>query len=342
MKKWLRITFVSVLCLAFLATTEKPATPAEAQRVELKVAAPHPKGHAALTGLNHLADLVKERSKGGLEIKWAGGPELFKPRDLLEKTGAGIVDMFTGSLGYFIHLAPELGYEALPFDLTFATIPKLTAEMTPIVDKILNKNGAKLVAAATYNLTFHFFTKKPVRKMEDLKGMTMRGHGFIPAKMIEALGATAVVLPSAEVYTALERGVIDGAMYNWPSYMEYMMYETGAIYVVDFVLSFGIGYAVGINLDRYQKLSPELQKILLEAGRDTDKWSVDFWEKEQERLMREGKAKGVKVYTLPPDEAKRWRTTLVTRVKPSFLELKGIDKEMAGKFVDLMEKKWEP
>lgn len=337
MKTWLRIMVVSVLVLGFLATTEKIATPAP---IQLKVVSYATKGYPALAGLDYYADLVRERSGGNLQIKWAGGPEVFSPRDLLEKCGQGVVDLVHCPLGYWARRAPELGYDGLPWDVNWEGLPKLVQATWIPADKVLNRHGVKLLCPSNYTVVMHFFTKKPVHTMEDLKGRVIRGYGLMPAKMIEAVGGSSVVLPTAELYTALERGTVDGAIYNWMSFMDYKLHEIGVRYVVGTPLIYGFACGVGMNLDRYKKLSPELQKVLLDAGREAAIWSIRYWKKENDKCVKEGQAKGVKVYMLPADEAKRWRTKLVGDLTPIFLGLKGGDPQILRDFIKLMEKKW--
>ena len=62
-------------------------------------------------------------------------------------------------------------------------------------------------------------SKKPITCLEDMAGMRIRvQESEVMVDMVEALGATALPIPYADVYSTLERGTVDGAENNWPSY----------------------------------------------------------------------------------------------------------------------------
>ncbi|MFH1125241.1 MAG: TRAP transporter substrate-binding protein DctP [Pseudomonadota bacterium] len=337
MRNCLKLTVFFVLSLGLLATTANNAASAP---MELKVVSYATKGYPSLVGLDYYADLVSKRSGGKLEIKWAGGPEVFSPRDLLEKCGQGLVDLVHCPFGYWASVAPEFGYDGLPFDVSWEGLPKLVEASAVPADKVLNKKGVKLLVASNYTVVQRLVTKKPVHNMEDLRGRVIRGYGLMPAKMLEALGASSVVLPSAELYTALDRGTVDGAMYNLMSFMEYKLHEIGVRYVVDNPLTYGFACGVVMNMGKYKKLSPDLQKVLLEAGRETDLWAIEYWRKEDAKAKKDAQGKGVTFYNLTADEADRWKTKLVADLTPIFLGLKGADPQILKEFIELTKKKW--
>jgi len=290
--------------------------------------------------LKTFADKVKERSGGRLEIVIKGGPEVFPPADLLTKCKDGLVDMAFCSVGSWTPIAPELGYDGLPYEVNWSGVTSIMDATRPIVDKVYDKYGVKLVGNIYPSGPFMLATKTPVRSAADLKGMVLRGHGMMPAVILESLGASAVVMPFGEVVPALERGVVNGVMIAIPSMQDFKFWDLKVNYVVDYELAFAMACSVIVNQRAYNRLSPELQKILIDVGTQEEKEMSAYWKQQEATIVADLKAHGIAFYTLPADEASRWRAASVAAAKPAFLGIKGIDPAIAQKFVDLMDKKW--
>lgn len=111
-------------------------------------------------------------------------------------------------------------------------------------------------------------SKVPLRGVDDFDGVKIRVPEGLPPDMFAAAGAAPVTMPGAEVYTALERGVIDAA--DWGTLS--MNYDLGFHEITDYFIHPGIHAMpmgdVAVNMDRWNELSPDLQAILTVAVRD--------------------------------------------------------------------------
>jgi len=180
------------------------------------------------------------------------------------------------------------------------------------VDKHYQRLGAKLVAIGmTPNEGYQIILRKPVTAAGDLQGYKIRGNPtYIP--ILQMLGATMVTLPPNEVYSALDKGVVDG--FAWLGYgvVESRLYEPSK-----FILRPGFGFnaqAVLMNLAAWNKLSDEDKKIVLDEGEK----AAAHWLKESSRLIQEEEknlvAKGLQVTNLGADQkaklARTWSTGL--------------------------------
>ena len=117
-------------------------------------------------------------------------------------------------------------------------------------------------------------SRKPVRTLEDYKGMKVRTSGAW-AEIAQTLGATTVILPGAEVYPALERGVVDGIEWGTPSMNKAGGYNKVAKYVVvPGVHQPSAYHECLINADTWSKTSDRDKRIVELAGRDG---ALDFW-----------------------------------------------------------------
>jgi TRAP-type C4-dicarboxylate transport system substrate-binding protein len=109
---------------------------------------------------------------------------------------------------------------------------------------------------------FYFFSKKPIRKVADFKGLSLAGTGIFDA-IGPALGMTPVAMQMAEQYTSMERGIIDVCRGGLDSVMAFKFYE-----VANYIIAPGWGSAPAslfLNLKKWESLGKDLQDYLLDS-----------------------------------------------------------------------------
>jgi TRAP-type mannitol/chloroaromatic compound transport system substrate-binding protein len=129
-----------------------------------------------------------------------------------------------------------------------------------------------------------FPSKDPIRSMDDYKGKKFRSPQGMTADMLQKLGAAAVILPGPEVYSALDKGVLDGTDWGTPSVNYQMGFQQVCKY---FIYPEYRSLAVGditINTKEWNKLPDDLKAILKEAGR------VFFWDQVERVAMADAEA----------------------------------------------------
>jgi TRAP-type C4-dicarboxylate transport system substrate-binding protein len=145
---------------------------------------------------------------------------------------------------------------------------------------------------------------KPVYKIEDLKGMTLRGLGFI-AEVVHALGGTPRPIPTPEAYEAMQKRVIDGLMIPMET-MRAFRYAEVAKYVTE---CWPIGqvytFYMVMNKDSWNKLPPNLQKIFNEYPFE-EKFAT-MWNDVDIDGKQYGKEKGLQFIELPSAEIAKWK-----------------------------------
>jgi TRAP-type C4-dicarboxylate transport system substrate-binding protein len=147
---------------------------------------------------------------------------------------------------------------------------------------------------------------KPVRKLEDMKGLTFRAPGRF-GDVIKALGGTPSPTPIMETYDAIAKGVIDGVFTPYETLKTFKFAEI-AKYVTDTTF---IGpcypFYVVMNKKSYQKLSPDLKDILDElSGEYRERYAL-MWNAIEFPGKAFGKEQGVEYISLPAEEAARWQ-----------------------------------
>ena len=246
-------------------------------------------------GFTKWAKNVEEKTKGGLKIEVFHSAQLGVEEDILEQIRAGAnVGQNTDSarMGNYV---PGIAIMNGPyFAETIGEVEKLKAMPTVKVwlDELANKYGFKVLSFSWIQGYRHFFTNKPVRTPEDLKGLRIRTPPApIWQESVRALGATPVPLAFGEMYPALQQKVIDGVELVYNNIPAGRFYEV-IKYVSETRHIMLINYEV-ISAKWFNALPPEYQKILVEecdkAGIETSKLIIEKLEKEvKQDLIKRG------------------------------------------------------
>lgn len=245
-------------------------------------------------GFQKWAKAVEERTKGGLKIEVFPSAQLGVEEDILEQIRAGAnVGQNTDSarMGNYV---PGIAVMNGPYFVeTLGGVERLKKMPTVQgwLDELANKFGFKVLSFSWVQGYRHFFTHKPVRTPEDLKGQRIRTPPApIWQESVRALGATPVALAFGEMYPALQQKVVDGVelVYNnIPAgrFYEVLKYvsETGHIMLVNFEV---------ISAKWFNALPPEYQKILVEecdkAGMETSRLIIDKEKEVKADLIKRG------------------------------------------------------
>lgn len=155
-------------------------------------------------------ELVEKESKGKLIIKPFASGVLHGPRDGFKASVADITDYTHGYPSWHagsFHLNHVM---ELPFAFPNAYVASLVSEeLYPHFKKEYENMGVYL---AEYHTTsaYHILSRKPIRRLDDLKGIKLRSTGGFGSTILKTLGATPVAVPSVEAYNAFQRGILDG------------------------------------------------------------------------------------------------------------------------------------
>ncbi|MBQ7456556.1 MAG: DctP family TRAP transporter solute-binding subunit [Desulfovibrio sp.] len=238
-------------------------------------------------GADHFAKLVKERSNGAIEIKVYPSSQLGNQRDLVEGLTLGTVEMtLTGTavLGNFV---PEVSIFDLPF--LFRDVQHAYKALDTIGMALCNKgqNRGMITLAIWENGVRHMTNNvHPIVTPNDMKGLKFRVmEQPVYIAMMKALGASPTPMAMSELYTALQKGVIDGQENPLAHIATKRFFE-----VQKFLSLTGHTYApepVLISVAAWKKLSPDQQALIKKAAEDTRDW--------QRQLCRDMEGKFLKV-----------------------------------------------
>ncbi|MDF1792691.1 MAG: TRAP transporter substrate-binding protein DctP [Thalassobaculaceae bacterium] len=304
-QKTLRQTLIAAAAVTVAAFGAAPAESAELKLLSSFNSTQKPTYAVLERYLENVANI------GGDAVKITiSGPEVVPIFEQLQPVVAGVFDMlYTHPVFHAGEGGLALTVDAIDVD----PIARRESGVWDYVDSFYQKqHGLKMVAMMSVSMYgYHLFTKEPLSEAGDLAGRKVRGtptyHG-----VIRALGAEPVVLPGSEIYSALQKGIVDGA--GWPAAG---MVSMKHFEVANYRLRPTFGAAtqpVFVNLKAWEALSAEEQSVLLEAGKLTElemPWIGNGIQNEEDMKLDE---LGVKVETLSPATAAKVQTAFIESI----------------------------
>ena len=209
------------------------------------------------------AEMVKERVPDlTLDVK---GPEAVSPFEQLEPVQAGLYQFVYTHGGYHYGTTGiGMGMDGVDGDPD----KRRASGIWDFVDKSYNEIGLKLIAMPTSGDGYHMVLKNPIGSSGGLDGAKVRGTPVYKA-LIEHLGGTLVVLPPAEIYSALDKGTVDGAAWPVLAALGFKWYETAGYMMRP---RFGdVTHLILMNLGAWNNLSSAQQSALTQVGIDLEK-----------------------------------------------------------------------
>jgi len=251
-----------------LASGQAPAF-AQAQPKKLQIAAVNPVPESGAIALDFLAKQLTERSKGELDVSFHGGTLLNKEIDIMNAVKSGNVAIGNPA-GATATVFPEMGvflvgYLISSYDQAYKI---LNGKVGEDLDKTFQeKYGIKVLYYFDYGFRHVWNAKHQIEKPRDLRGLKIRTQ---PAKVfadtVNSLGAVAVPLGWAEVITAAQQGVIDGADLPVVNMVPLKAYEVSKYYSLT-AHNYGAS-VVAMNLKIFNDLTLAQQKLIMDTSRE--------------------------------------------------------------------------
>ena len=297
MKHFLKSAFIAS---AFIAAS-LVATPALADVVKIDAVTLAPKPVYINKPFKMFVDEVNTKFAGEVEINWRGGPEIMPPFKQAEGVRNGAVDMTYTSPSYYQGLVPTSG----TMNLSYKTYAEIAA--TNYHERMTELHAEKdlifLGEIPATQLNFVIYMADEVSGLEDLKGKRIRVFPTL-LPIVKALGAEPIVMGMGDIFTAMERGAIDGYMQG--PLAQAKQFE-GLVKTVIFPGVYRAGFPVLINKDTWGKMSTDLQQRLTTFLRWDFAYRMDYiWGQDIADNIELMKAAGFNILELPADEAARY------------------------------------
>ena len=267
------------LVSAAIASTFSPT--ATAQEVTLKVVSAFAENGIYVKRLENFIERVNAEGKGTLQLQFIGGPKAIPTFEMGNAVKTGVVDMGLSTGAFYTNVMPEA--DALKLTRITVAEQRKNGAMA-YIQKIWNEKGNMYYLARTVeHQPFHVYLNKKIDK-PDLTGLKIR---ITPVyrDFFSALGATVMQTAPGEVYTALERGVVDG--YGWPIGGIFdLNWQEKTKYRVDPGF-YDAEVSLVVNLNKWKSLTPKQREFLQQQGINMEGRN-DFWKAySQEEIKRQ-------------------------------------------------------
>lgn len=227
--------------------------------------------------LKMYAEKVKEKSNGRMEIRIHPASSLYPQQEQIPALVDGRVEIGMVGTGYMVDMFLETSVLEVPFMTSSLEEHHAAAQiLRPYFAERLAKQNILLLAIGTWPTQQLYSTTKPIAKVEDWKGLKVRVYGVDTAEVTRALGGAPVNISFGEVYTSLQRNVINGAITSATN-AEPMKFFEVAKYINYWSISGGTMDFLAVNKKALNALPQDLQKVVLDSVKES-RWEEKEWE----------------------------------------------------------------
>jgi tripartite ATP-independent transporter DctP family solute receptor len=278
------------LLVAAAAAALLVAGPADAQIVA-KLSGIQPLDHPTSFAEKYFAEQVEVLTKGAVKVETYHNTQLGDAVANVQSIRNGTIGFTVVSASNLNQVVPQMDMFSLPFLFKneahfwwFLAQPESESFVKVLEEKGIKKLG--YIDSGSRN----FFTQKPIKSPADLKGQKIRVMASpVMIKTMEAMGATGVPVAWAELYTALQTGVVDGAENNHPSVVAKKFYEVSKYYTLDEHMR--IPDLLVMSMRLYNQLNAEQKAAVVEAGERAQAYMRGAWKISEQKDLQELKAK---------------------------------------------------
>ncbi|NVJ91384.1 MAG: TRAP transporter substrate-binding protein DctP [Methylocystaceae bacterium] len=255
-----------------------------------------------------IADELK-KANVGIDLKIYPSKSLFKPKEQWAPLTRGQLDVTAFPLAYAASRHPEFDATLMP-GLVKNHDHAARLNDSPFMDDIkaiINKAGAMVIADSW--LAGGFASKKKcILNPEDIKGQVSRAAGKAFEQMLVGAGASIASMPSSEIYTGLQTGVLDAANTSSGSFVSYRIYEQTKCLTAPGEHALWFMYEpVLMSKKTFEGLNKEQQAAVLAAGQKAEDFFFNAAKDLDKKMVDTFKKAGVEVVEMTDAQAQAWR-----------------------------------
>ena len=306
MKKNLNI--FSLLTLSFiLLTVSFIITPAKAEVIKLNYANFPPAPTFPCVQMEHWKAEVEKRTNGKVLINTYPGGTLLGAKNMMDGVIAGQADIGNLCMAYQPGRFVVTNATSLPLGISSARMGSMI--LLDIFNKYQPKAFAKVKVLAVFTTApSNIMSKKAVRNFQDIKGMDLRASGGA-AQILKAWGANQIGMPMSSTPEALQKGVVQGVFSSlevmkdlkFAEICKYVTLTNTAIYP----------FAVVMNLERWNSLPKDVQKIMEDLIEEQTQWTGNYMDNHvKEAISWSKKTNQVEFIQLSNQQQIQWNEKL--------------------------------
>lgn len=244
---------------------------------------------------------IEEGTNGAVKLEWNAGPESIPTNEQFDAVSKGIVDIGFNTSSFYSHLMPEA----------------LSLHMSPYSPREERENGYFDYLSERYKEhnqvylgrflgpnPFYFWTNERLESLEDFKGLKIRSNPTYH-EILQALDASPIDVLPGEVYTSLERNMIDG--FGFPLLGPY---EDGWTEVTKYLIDepfLNQNGTILINKDTYESLPEDIQEQLISITADFEEDMYEHFHQENEKTFKLLEEEGIERIKFSEEDSKKFQ-----------------------------------
>ncbi|SFE51808.1 TRAP transporter substrate-binding protein DctP [Alteribacillus iranensis] len=279
----------------------------------LKLVSVFPSNHAYTRDVVPMWIDKVESEMENITIDWIGSDETIPVPEQFSAVQTGIADVGFNVAAYFGNEVPEAEFASLS---PFTPSEERENEFFNYLSGVYEDAGVVYLGRWLSTFPFYFWSNDEVKTLEDFQGLSIRSNP-VYHRSLEALGANPVAVVPSEIYTSLERGMVDGFGFpllgpredGWTEVTSYLINEP----------FFNQQAGIYINPDALSTLPEGSKEKLIDITAEFEKDMVDYFDEEINKEMKAVKEAGVELTTLSEEESREFQE-IVYEAKWSELE----------------------
>jgi len=266
---------------------------------------------------------VEHRTKGRIKLKYFKGGSLLKGPGMYKGVETGVADIGYAHVYYTPGRMPVTEAVGLPIGYPSAWVS--SHAFNDFYFKVKPKEWDKVKILWLHaSAPSYVISRKPVRKLEDLKGLKIRAPG-VPGEIIRALGGTPAPIPIMENYNAIAKGIVDGTYAPFDVLNAFRLAEVTKYTTVCWQVGNTYPWYMIMNKNSYKKLPADLKEILDNLCGDYRERYALLWNAIDFGGKNYGAKKGMEFIELSDGEAVRWKKAAEPVIKDYVKKMVGKD-----------------
>lgn len=257
------------------------------------------------------ADKVKKKTGGQVTVQIYPNASLIEPKEQYKAITQGTLDMSVFPLDYASGQVPQYSVTLMPALVKSHAQAQAwkDAEIGKRIDQLTQQNGVKVLTWIWNAGGIGVNQGKPVVSPDDVqKGAVARAAGPWVERMLKSAGYSITSMPSSEIYSAMQTGVLDVAVTSASSFRSYRIYEQTSSYTSPTANTFWFMFEpLIIGKQQFDQLDPDAQKAVEEAGAELQEFANTASENDDAETEKAFKENGVEVVQMNDEAFAQWQ-----------------------------------
>ena len=281
------------------------SSPYAAEVIKLKFANYFPPTHMNSVVMGKYCEELNKKLAGKVELTQYTGSTLLSAPKMAAGVASAIADIGLSNLSYTRGRFPVMEIMELPHGFPSAWIAGHVAN--DFYGKFQPKDfdAYQVLMLSTSPINVVQTISKPVKTLEDIKGLKLRGTGRL-GDIVKALGANPIPIETPDLYDGMKRGVIEGALLPLETLKGFKTGELVKYVTASWRIGSAYCFYVLMNKQKWNSLPPDVQKVMT----DFSKEFIERWTAEWNRIDIEGKdyslKQGAQILTVPDVDSPKW------------------------------------